>query len=84
MRRHAQERVIITRALSLSRTFLWATCRKMFIAVTNAAPHDVARSVLGVLTTTMAFTACVTAVALPFALQVDKGVVVGSKETMSF
>ena len=84
MRRHAQERVIITRALSLSRTFLWAACRKMFITVTNAASHDVARPVLGVLTTSMAFTARVTAVAFPFAFQVDKGVVVSPKETMSF
>jgi hypothetical protein len=56
----------------------------MFITVANAASHDVARSVLGVLTTSMAFTARVTAVAFPFAFQVDKGVVVSPKETMSF
>jgi hypothetical protein len=56
----------------------------VFVTIADAASHDVALAVLRILATTVAFPARVDAVALPFALQVDKGVVVGPKEAMPF
>ena len=56
----------------------------MFITVASAATHDVALTVLRILTATMAFPAGIDAVAFPFALQVGKGVVVCPEDTVSF